>query len=154
MDNVLPQPTEPIKSFKKRRVIFITVLVFILLIILTIIILSVYGSYKSRQAGLAPQATAPIATVDNVQKQVEEAKTGDNVVIERPVSSPDSDGDGLFDAEEARFGTNPNNIDSDNDGLNDFLEIKIGANPLKPDTDGDGFSDGDEVMSGYNPLGR
>ncbi|MBI2098899.1 hypothetical protein HYT45_00600 [Candidatus Uhrbacteria bacterium] len=46
-------------------------------------------------------------------------------------SARDDDGDGLTNAEEARYGTNPNN----------------------PDTDGDGFKDGDEVKAGYNPKG-
>ncbi len=45
--------------------------------------------------------------------------------------SLDSDGDGLSDADEARYGTDPDN----------------------PDTDGDGFNDGDEVRNGYNPNG-
>ena len=41
----------------------------------------------------------------------------------------DADGDGLSSAEEARWGTDPNN----------------------PDTDGDGVSDGDEVAQGTDP---
>ena len=37
-------------------------------------------------------------------------------------TNPDSDGDGLTDAEEATYGTDPNNEDSDNDGVLGFLE--------------------------------
>lgn len=45
------------------------------------------------------------------------------------------------------------NIDSDNDGLTDADEAKYGTNPNNPDSDGDVFKDGDEVRGGYNPLG-
>ncbi|MBN1334509.1 MAG: hypothetical protein JXB39_00955 [Deltaproteobacteria bacterium] len=43
-------------------------------------------------------------------------------------------------------------VDSDGDGLFDDEEAEIGTDPSKPDTDGDGFSDYDEVQSGTNPL--
>jgi S1-C subfamily serine protease len=43
--------------------------------------------------------------------------------------------------------------DTDGDGLSDIDEAKYGTNPNKADTDGDGFKDGVEVMAGYNPLG-
>lgn len=53
----------------------------------------------------------------------------------QPVSAldtvTDTDGDGLMDADEDKYGTDRNN----------------------PDTDGDGFSDGKEVSGGYNPNG-
>jgi hypothetical protein len=43
-------------------------------------------------------------------------------------------------------------IDSDNDGLTDAEEKVYGTDPFNRDTDGDGYSDGVEVKSGYNPL--
>jgi|GEM_PF-58995 len=43
-------------------------------------------------------------------------------------------------------------IDSDNDGLNDALELKFKTDPHNPDSDGDGYKDGEEVYWGYNPL--
>jgi len=43
--------------------------------------------------------------------------------------------------------------DSDKDGLTDADEMRYGTDPLKSDTDGDGFKDGDEVKAGYNPKG-
>jgi hypothetical protein len=51
--------------------------------------------------------------------------------------------------------TTPNSstIDSDNDGLSDADEAFYGTDPFNPDTDGDGFTDGDEVKNGYNPAG-
>ena len=41
----------------------------------------------------------------------------------------DSDGDGLFDDEEAELGTDPNNVDTDGDGVEDGLEVEEGTNP-------------------------
>ncbi len=60
--------------------------------------------------------------------------------------NPDSDNDGLTDAEEVRIGTDPNNPDTDGDGLLDGVEVnKYTSNPKNPDTDGDGLKDGEEV---------
>ena len=59
----------------------------------------------------------------------------------------DDDNDGLTNAEERRYGTDPKNPDTDGDGLKDGEEVKrYHTNPLKSDTDGDGLSDGDEVL--------
>jgi outer membrane protein OmpA-like peptidoglycan-associated protein len=58
----------------------------------------------------------------------------------------DDDKDGLTNAQERRFGTNPNNPDTDRDGLLDGEELRrYKTNPLKADTDMDGLSDGDEA---------
>ena len=43
-------------------------------------------------------------------------------------------------------------IDSDCDGLTNAEEKLYGTDPNNPDTDGDGYSDGIEVASGYDPL--
>ncbi len=65
----------------------------------------------------------------------------------------DDDGDGLLDAEEATYGTDPLLPDTDGDGLTDADEINTyGTNPLLADTDGDGISDGAEVTAGRNPM--
>jgi hypothetical protein len=42
--------------------------------------------------------------------------------------------------------------DSDDDGLIDALEAQYGTDPFDPDTDKDTMSDGDEVKYGLNPL--
>ena len=63
----------------------------------------------------------------------------------RAVDDTDTDGDGLTDAEEAIYGTDPNNIDTDGDGLTDGQEIELGTNPLVADTDGDGLDDALEI---------
>ena len=58
----------------------------------------------------------------------------------------DTDGDGLTDVEEAKYGTDPKKKDTDGDGLSDGDEVhKHRTNPLLADTDGDGISDGEEV---------
>jgi len=66
----------------------------------------------------------------------------------------DSDNDGLTDAQEAIYHTDPLKVDTDGDGLSDYEEIMIyHTNPLVADTDGDGYTDGNEVKNGYNPNG-
>jgi hypothetical protein len=57
-------------------------------------------------------------------------------------TSPDRDGDGLSDAEEARYGTDPTKADTDGDGLSDAVEVLTkGTDPLRPDSDNDGMRD-------------
>lgn len=59
----------------------------------------------------------------------------------------DLDGDGLFNDEEKRIGTDPLNPDTDGDGLKDGEEVKTyKTDPLNPDTDGDELKDGEEVF--------
>jgi hypothetical protein len=58
----------------------------------------------------------------------------------------DQDGDLLNDVDEARLGTNPEELDSDGDGLPDGLEVQLHrTDPLQADSDGDGLSDGEEL---------
>jgi len=42
--------------------------------------------------------------------------------------------------------------DGDGDGLSDAKEVIYGTDPHSQDTDHDGFSDGEEVRAGYDPL--
>jgi len=78
--------------------------------------------------------------------------------------APDSDGDGLSDAEEATTGTRPDDPDSDDDGIGDYVEVLVGLRPLEAgtpvacanvvpgrDTDRDGLSDCDERLLGTDP---
>ena len=70
-----------------------------------------------------------------------------------PVQGPDTDGDALSDAEEARRGTDPKLADSDGDGKNDAQEAcHYGTDPLRRDTDGDALADADEIQLGCDPL--
>ena len=58
----------------------------------------------------------------------------------------DSDSDGLLDVYEAEIGTNPNIPDSDGDGLSDAEEVyTFASNPLDADSDDDGLIDGLEI---------
>lgn len=44
--------------------------------------------------------------------------------------------------------------DTDEDGLSDAIEIAFGTDPAKADTDEDGYDDKSELLAGYNPLGE
>lgn len=55
---------------------------------------------------------------------------GDNPPIPQPRLGIDSDGDGLSDAEEGEYGTDPNRADSDGDGISDGQEVLDGSDPL------------------------
>ncbi len=46
----------------------------------------------------------------------------------------------------------PMSIDSDHDGLTDAMEALYGTDPNNPDSDGDGVNDGIEVTFGFDPL--
>ncbi len=74
----------------------------------------------------------------------------------KPQEGGDSDGDGLPDAWERHYRTNPMSpdamFDSDSDGLNNLAEFQEGTHPKSDDTDGGGESDGSEVAAGRCPL--
>lgn len=57
---------------------------------------------------------------------------------DEPTPAIDSDGDDLSDADEAKLGTDPNQVDSDLDGVPDYSD----------DADGDGVSNADEIAAG------
>ena len=64
----------------------------------------------------------------------------------------DSDGDGLSNSKEKKFGTDPAVADSDGDGIDDGAEVEQDLDPANPDSDGDGYSDGAELAAGTSPL--
>jgi hypothetical protein len=65
------------------------------------------------------------------------------------LDDPDTDNDGLTDAEEEYHGTDPFDPDSDGDGFTDAKEIAEGSDPLDSDSHPtveifmDGFENGD-----------
>jgi hypothetical protein len=90
-----------------------------------------------------------------------------NALLRNGAPTPDSDGDGLSDAEEKTIGTDPTKPDTDGDGVGDKIEYALeypGSefNPLVfgtftecltltlpfPDTDGDGLNDCEEAVEG------
>lgn len=70
------------------------------------------------------------------------------------VCDPDADDDGLLNADESVWGTDPLVTDSDTDGLLDGEEVNThGTDPTDDDSDADGVSDGDEVnVYGIDPT--
>ncbi|MDW8307970.1 MAG: CARDB domain-containing protein [Verrucomicrobiales bacterium] len=91
------------------------------------------------------------ATVD-AWNVISEADEGNNARVVSVMTSLDSDGDGLLDGEEPRYGTDPFRSDTDGDGLGDAAEVRLHlTNPLLYDTDGDGMSDGAEIAAGTDP---
>ncbi|KAA1420174.1 Stk1 family PASTA domain-containing Ser/Thr kinase [Nocardioides humilatus] len=54
--------------------------------------------------------------------------------------------------EEPPPSSEPTDPDTDGDGLSDADEATLGTDPANPDSDGDTFSDGDEVAAGSDPL--
>ena len=80
---------------------------------------------------------------------------GDHAVLNREIvvlDTPDSDGDGIGDADEILIGLNPNSPDSDNDGIPDGEDWLNGGSSLPGDADGDGFPDTVENEAGSDPL--
>lgn len=71
----------------------------------------------------------------------------------------DTDGDGLSSFAEDYLKTKQNLFDSDGDGIPDGMEVRYGLDPLKPqaaglDTDGDGLRDFAEFRADSNPIRR
>lgn len=52
----------------------------------------------------------------------------------------------------AATSTTPGSIDTDGDGLLDIHERKFGTDPTNKDTDGDTFEDGLEILMAYSPT--
>jgi|GEM_PF-1017569 len=80
------------------------------------------------------------------------------IVSEKPPpDGPDSDSDGLTDAEEKEIGIDPNAQDSDDDGMKDGYEYLHGLDPFtkgdnaSKDTDGDAFTDFEEYLAYTDP---
>lgn len=81
-----------------------------------------------------------------------------NAVSRHSVLLVDTDGDGLPDEDEKRFGTDPTVPDSDGDYINDGIEVKMAMNPNAydtingcapaDDTDGDRLLDCEERVLG------
>jgi hypothetical protein len=136
-------PIPPKSSFGKAIKVIV-----IILLALGIIGFAIYLAYIMMQepVSVSEEPDVSVDEVDVIQNN------NDEPVIEP--QDQDSDGDGLTDAEESIFGTDPLNIDTDKDGLGDREEVQVyGTDPFNPDTDEDSYLDGQEVSAGYNPNG-
>jgi len=144
---MLDEPTRVERPAMKRSGRWLALSI-ALLLVAAISVGVVYGITRLNGEGesgrVTTAATAPGSSVDEplVVGAVSEPTT-------TPTMIPDSDGDGLTDAEERSLGTNPFQSDSDVDGLSDSEEIRIGTNPLSQDTDRDGVLDGLDLFPLY-----
>ena len=67
---------------------------------------------------------------EDYDKEIEVPKSGKKVTLSFAMT--DTDGDGLTDADEMRFGTNPHVADSDGDGISDYEEVYVRkTNPIE-----------------------
>lgn len=83
---------------------------------------------------------------------VAESERGNNLSMVQVMTFLDTDGDGLLDGEEMRYGSSVSVQDSDGDGLKDGEEVHVYAtSPVLADSDADGAKDGDEVRAGTDP---
>lgn len=112
-----------------------------------------------------PGQAVPTVLLPPVDQQTQQAPVEPTpvLVVVEPTPVPvaqgvptdgDTDGDGLSDAEELAYGSDPLNRDYDGDGLLDGEEVYVHAtDPVNNDTDGDGLVDGEEVNQyGANPV--
>lgn len=137
------------------------------------------GSSPLEQAGTLPGTSSePLGT--NLPNPSGAPVAFQGVCPDTWVGQQDTDGDGLPDAVEATYGTDPSVQDTDGDGYTDGAEVRAGYDPLNkdpsarldsdkdglldneectwhtdpfnPDSDSDGFKDGAEVSNGYDPT--
>lgn len=107
-------------------------------------------------AGLSPKSLAQIQNY-KFDKDLDGLSDSDELILGTDIDNPDTDGDGLLDGFENRFGFNllvddgDALLDSDGDGLNNLAEQAADTSPTTADTDGDGLSDGQELSRGTDP---
>lgn len=83
---------------------------------------------------------APVVLAAKTEQQTNTIQTV------KPQLGPDTDNDWVSDADEQRFGSDPDIVDSDSDGMSDFEEIfMLHTNPANADKDSDGDSFFDQV---------
>lgn len=106
-------------------------------------------AFASAKDDCAPSSvTGPTTGVEHSSGPVSALPSIQPTMVAYPLDpedyETDTDGDGLPDSVEARFGSNPKVADSDGDGLTDAQETATGTDPNKADTDGNGILDPDD----------
>lgn len=95
------------------------------------------------------QGQMPPSEVDAVFPSPDTATSGsDASVVEPPPNIPPP----VIDDPEPSSAMIVMGEDSDSDGLTDAEEFLFSTDPFLTDSDGDGYDDGSEVMSGYDPA--
>lgn len=144
---------------KKHKIMFLVVIA-IVVIVLVYVAGKIY--FMKTTPSQTPSVVAPAENISPAETTEQPAALPSENLPNIPAPLPadlnattvDGDNDGLPDAQEAEFGTNPLKADTDSDGLGDYDEAIIyKTNPLNPDTDGDSYLDGEEVTNGYDPKG-
>lgn len=135
----------PRQGFKKILIIAVAVVIFAGIL--------GFGGYWVYNNVLKSKPLSPNLNINTPPP--EEAQQVETPAPETVAPVPvDSDNDGLVDSEEVRLGTDALNPDTDGDRLFDGEEANVYlTDPLNKDTDGDGFEDGSEVQKGYDPKG-
>ena len=84
--------------------------------------------------------------------QLSASSSGITSIDTGDITTTDTDGDGLSDADEEAWLTDPNVVDTDGDGLSDGVEVhRLGTIPTRDDTDADSITDDLEVRGfSYN----
>lgn len=124
-----------------------------LIIVTVLVIAALIGGGVWLYIWLDPlnSSTEDETTNDN-QNMIVNTNDTNSIVV--PPAEADTDGDGIKDVTEKKYGTDPTKIDTDGDELSDYDEIEVyNTKPLIPDTDGDTYLDGNEVRNGYDPNG-
>ncbi|MCB0115933.1 MAG: hypothetical protein KDD84_17655, partial [Caldilineaceae bacterium] len=109
---------------------------------------------KSFVLDILPNTLDGFMTWTALGTQIDPDGDGLGATIDPNPAKWDTDDDGVPDGVEYEYGVrrgygfSPTVADADNDGLNDAAEIRYETNPRKADSDGDGVSDFDEV-NGY-----
>jgi hypothetical protein len=114
---------------------YLGVLLLVAAIVGAVVTLGVAGNVADRVRGL----------VCTIAQQ----PCADDSLRDPPSAGPDTDGDGLSDANERANGSNPAVADTDGDGAPDSREARDGSDPTKPDSDGDGLLDSEDPV----PMG-
>jgi hypothetical protein len=140
-------------------------------LILSNMTLAAKGAFLQQPLGMLNLLSTSLINANSIFQLREFVVWNANAILRDGFPQPDSDGDGLTDAEEAKIGTNPTDPDTDGDGVGDKIEYSLeykGSefNPLVPakfsqcsnipkpfpDSDGDGLNDCEEAVEGTDPY--
>jgi hypothetical protein len=133
--------------------------------------LAAKGAFIEQPQGMLNLLKVPIIDPNSVFDLRQFVVWNANAILRDGKPQPDSDGDGLTDAEETQIGTDPTNPDTDGDGVGDKIEYSLMYkdsifNPLVPgkfpecsnikkpfpDSDGDGLNDCEEAVVGTDAF--